>query len=184
MSRYYDCDYEDEDFPNQWAFYQKNAQAALKGKRGRKVLAELREALQALPEQRLISSALCTVDHERRGRAYVHRLDNGAVVDWGRRELDELVTEEGEGVCAVGALLWWRKVKAGVESVAAFEQLPTLMADDGGIEATAQRAADEAHVVYSLAWQLAYKNDETFEDMTPEQRHAAFIAWIDGELAS
>jgi hypothetical protein len=48
MSRFYDDGY-DEDFPNQAALWQANAQRALTGKRGRKALAELRDALLALP---------------------------------------------------------------------------------------------------------------------------------------
>ena len=36
-------------------------------------------------------------------------------------------------------------------------------------------------MAFTLAWELAYRNDETFRDKTPEERHAAFVAWIDGE---
>lgn len=41
--------------------WQRNARAALKSRRGRRALAEIREALLALPEKRLIEGALCTV---------------------------------------------------------------------------------------------------------------------------
>jgi hypothetical protein len=63
MSRYSDYDdYEGE--PEQVLAagrWERNARVALKGKRGRKALAELREALMALPERRLIEGAVCTV---------------------------------------------------------------------------------------------------------------------------
>lgn len=38
-------------------------------------------------------------------------------------------------------------------------------------------------MAFTLAWELAYRNDETFRDKTPEERHAAFVAWIDEQLA-
>lgn len=63
MSRF--SDYDDfEGEPEQilaMGRWQRNARAVLRSKRGRKALTELREALMALPEHRLIESALCTV---------------------------------------------------------------------------------------------------------------------------
>jgi hypothetical protein len=41
----------------------------------------------------------------------------------------------------------------------------------------------QAGLTYTLAWELAYRNDETYERMTPEERYTAFLAWIDRELA-
>ena len=180
MSRYYEGD-GDEDFNNQWELWRANADRALKGKRGRKVLAELREALLNLPEKKLINSALCTVNPEPRHRAFLtpHGYKVGQFADG---LLDEIVTEQGEGVCAVGAFLWWRKVKAGADPVEAFDQLPTLTEDDGGIEETAGYAAREAGIVYSLAWDLAYRNDETYQSATPEERYQQFMEWLDREL--
>ena len=45
-------------------------------------------------------------------------------------------------------------------------------------------AVSDAGLVYSLASNIAYKNDETFSRKTPEERWTAFVAWIDQELAS
>lgn len=187
MSRYYDGDYDEfaEDFPNQDAFWRANAERALKGKRGRRVLAELREALANLPEQRLISRALCTVNPDGRAPAPHPDAERHGWRNWAAEDFAEMVEEQGGGgVCAVGALLWWRKVKAGADPVEAFDQLPTLADFDGGdLSTTAALAASEANVVYSLAWQLAYRNDETFESCTPEERHRLFLAWLDEQLA-
>jgi hypothetical protein len=190
MSRYdgdYSFDY-DEPFPNAGALYAANAERALKGKRGRRVLAELREALLALPEKRLISSALCTVGA---GRRLQREIDEwGYLPAWRlkmtRDQFRELLAENNgeEGVCAVGALLWHRKVvKDGLSPEEAFDALPTLNTDEGGLEATAE-VAKEAGIVYSLAWQLAYRNDEMFDGMSPEERYDAFLAWLDQELAT
>lgn len=173
MSRYYDDDY-DERFPNEGAFWQANFERALKGKRGRQALRDLREALLALPQQRLIEGALCTVNADSR-----FPVDSG----WGRLERAEHVDEQGgEGVCAIGALLWHRKVKAGMDPAEAFDSLPTLPDSDSDLDETASLAARDAGLVYSVAWHLAYRNDETFEGMAPEERYTAFLAWINAEL--
>jgi hypothetical protein len=176
MSRYGD-DYDGDDFPNQSALWHANAERALKGKRGRKALADLREALLALPEPKLIEGALCTVNPEKRVAGLSER-------SWARRDLVERVRDDGtQGVCAIGALLWHRKVKAGMDPAEAFDSLPTLLDTDHDLDDTAVLAVRDAGLVYSLAWNLAYRNDETYERKTPEERHAAFLAWIDAELA-
>lgn len=183
MSRYNEGD-GDEDFNNQWAFYTANARRALKGKRGRKVLAELREALLALPEKRLIASAMCTVDVERRKAEHPdYEYDGRTIPNYTRESIEELVAEQGEGVCAVGAYLWHRNVKAGMDPAEAFAQLPTLPGDESDLSETAGLARS-AGVVFGLAWELAYRNDETFESSTPEERWVKFIAWIDAELGA
>lgn len=175
MSRYSDWD-DEEPYPNAWALWAQAGRNALKGKRGRQALTDLRDALLALPEKRLIASALCTVGSEQRREE-----EPG---DWSRQDFARLVAQQGEGVCAVGAYLWWRKVKAGTDPAEAFAQLPTLPDYDGAdLNATADLAASEAGMAFSLAWQLAFHNDETYRDCTPEQRYEKFLAWLDAELA-
>lgn len=176
MSRYYNDDGYDENFPNEAALWRANADRALKGKRGRKALAELREALLALPSPRLIAGALCTVDAAKR--------TEGIPSQWQQQEFAEIAEEEGEGVCAIGAYLWHRKVKAGMDPQEAFDSLPLIFGSDTGAVDTAQLAKEEAGMAFPLAWDIACENDETFGQKTPEERHAAFIAWIDRELAS
>lgn len=179
MSRFGDdYDYE-EQFQNQGELWAANAKRALKGKRGRKALAELREALLALPERRLISGALCTVGGMDRPGLPEPRERFGH--DFYREELAEKLKTEGEGVCAIGAFLWFKKVKAGADPQAAFDELPVLLDIDGGDYETAE-AGKAAGLTYTLAWQLAYRNDQTFDAMTPEERYDAFIAWIDEQL--
>lgn len=176
MSRYGDDGDYDEQFPNASALFTANADRALKGKRGRKALADLRDALLALPEPKLIEGALCTVNPEKRAEQIPGK--------WARMDFKERVEEDkGTGVCAIGALVWHRKVKAGMDPAEAFDSLPTLPDTECGLEDTAQLAVRDAGVAYSLAWMLAYRNDEQYEGMTPEKRYAAFLAWIDAELA-
>lgn len=49
---------EDEDFPGQFGLWQGNVQRSLRGKKGQAELRELKAALLALPEKRLIIGAL------------------------------------------------------------------------------------------------------------------------------
>lgn len=174
MSRYTDCDH--ESFPNAGALWQANAERALRGKRGRKVLTLLREALLNLPEKRLIEGALCTVGGETRqaGEAASCGFDG---------ELRESIEDNrGEGVCAVGAMLWWRKVKAGTDPDLAFAELPTLLGTEFDLHETAVLANQQAGVVLGLAAMLAYKNDETLAWCTPEERYTRYLAWLDTEM--
>ena len=213
MSRY--RDHGDDDSPEAilaYGWWQHNARAALRGKRGRKALAELREALLALPDKRLIAGALCTtadidtvlppITDEDVARdaadSAAWRAANdlppadASYIAWRaehlreerERERDEyarLVERQGHGVCGVGAYLWHRKVRDGMDPAEAFGSLPAVL--DGGdpLDETAG-LGQQAGLTYTLAWELAYRNDETYELRTPEQRYTAFLAWIDREL--
>jgi hypothetical protein len=176
MSRFEDYDYE-EQFPNQGEFWHANVQRALSGKRGKKALSEMREALFALPEKRLIAGALCTVGGvEQRARPNDPH-------GWYREDLAAKVESEGEGVCAIGAYLWFKKVKAGADPQAAFDELPTLLDSEGEGDLATADAGRAAGLTFTLAWTLASRNDSAFDDMTPEQRYSAFMKWLDEQLA-
>jgi hypothetical protein len=131
--------------------------------------------------KRLISRAMCTVGAEARADGYGP--GDGERTNWPRRDFDAMVTEQGEGVCAIGAYLWWQKVKEGTDPAEAFAALPTMAdVDDGDLYTTADLARRDAGVVFSLAWDLAYMNDEKFQRLSPEERWAKFMAWLDTEL--
>lgn len=211
MSRWREYDnYDDERAVLDQGRWECNARAALKGKRGRKALAELREALMALPEHRLIDSAVCTVggvdkrlpemtdaEVDRIRAEYLsNSLGDGGYADqWaeGRRQerveereaLAETIAKQGAGVCAMGAYLWYRRVKEGADPAEAFDAVPTVFDSDDGdpLEETAH-LGEAAGLTFTLAWELAYKNDETYGGLTPERRWEAFVAWIDAELAT
>jgi hypothetical protein len=86
---------------------------------------------------------------------------------------------QGEGVCAIGAYVWWQKVKAGMDPAEAFASVPI---GGEGAEDTVD-AGKAAGLTYTLAWELANMNDEQWGDLTPEQRHRTFLAFIDRQLA-
>lgn len=223
MSRY--VDHSDDDSPEMvlaHGRWERNARAVLRSKRGQAALRELREALMALPEHRLIEGALCTVgpveervpqftDEEMAAREASHaeyRAANGMepedeaarakFVAWytqrereGRLEQREAlardIERQGCGVCVNGALLWHRLVKGGMSADEAFSALPTLMTDEDGVDyldETARVTSNDAGIAYTLAWELAYRNDEIYRSCTPEQRWDKFIQFIDQQLAA
>lgn len=168
----------DEDFPGQGELWWANYARALKGKRGRKALAELREALLALPEKRLISGALSTVHLPQRLAA-----EGKDCTPWFLDEMTERVAREGEGVCAIGAYVWHQKVKAGMDPDEAFRSLPIVVDSEGGDLSMTAGVAKDAGMAFTLAYGLADRNDETYYSMTPETRYEAFMEWLDKELA-
>lgn len=207
MSRYRDGDDDDEFWALNHGRWQRNARAVLKSKRGRKALATLREALQALPDHRLIEGALCTVGGPERVPdvtdaeidAHIEELKLRRYwYTWSSREraadsiraerererqaIAKSAAEQGCGVCVNGALLWHLLVKDGKDPEAAFAALPSVTDALGDLAETARLAEQDAGIAYTLAWELAYRNDETYRQKTPEERYNAFLAWIEAEL--
>lgn len=190
---------------NTAGLWQGALKAALHSKRGRQALTDLREALMALPERRLIAGALCTVGLAERIEAMpatvvreitpYSRDENGKatfgpptpteVKNYERQSLIEFVDEnfdQPEGVCAVGAYVWWQKVKAGMDPATAFAELPVLPDTDSGEWETAEAGRD-AGLTERLAYHLAYLNDESLEGVTPEERWQRVVDHIDKVLA-
>jgi hypothetical protein len=214
MSRFTDNDGDDEFWMLDQGRWQHNYRQALKGKRGRQALRDLREALLALPEKRLIEGAVCTVggldgrapamadeefarrlaEHEAAWTASGRYLSpdyprKAAEIDREEREEDReklagVIERQGEGVCLIGAYLWHKNVKAGMDPGEAFAAVPAVFGETGDGDPLWETAglAAKAGLARTLAWELAYKNDETFGNMTPEQRYTASLAWIDAEL--
>lgn len=174
MSRYWD-DGNSDGMPAE--LWEANLSRALTGKRGQKALADLRAALMELPERRLISRALCTMN------AASLREELPESPPYVRRELDELVAEQGEGVCLVGAYVWYQEVRDGAEPAAAFAKLP-MLPDYGNDMHDTVVAGNRAGLTWTLAWDLAFRNDETWAGCTPGERWQKALDWIDSQLAS
>jgi hypothetical protein len=209
VSRFGEYDGDGEVMYNGGDLWTKRAQLALEGKRGRKALAELRDALMALPEKRLIARALCTVGGAERIRPEVEagrpidkwmeptHFDGSPkdepleerlarrqkAIDADVEDFAEVVEEQGEGVCAIGAYVWWQKVKAGMDPAAAFAALPTIADVEGGGDFETANIGKEHGLTYTLAWELASQNDDTWGSLTPERRYVSFLRWIDQQLA-
>jgi hypothetical protein len=167
MSRFEEWD-GDDDERHLSVMWMGRAKMALHSKRGRAALLDLREALLALPEHRLIESALCRP----------------------KIEDDQVV---GGEVCVIGAYLWHQKVKAGLDPAAAFAELPTLevSADDDYVDWDEQpgyqtaKAGEQAGLTFTLAYELASHNDDGISvAATPEQRWRDMVAYVDRLLAA
>lgn len=172
MSRVGDGDY-DEEYPNSWALWQHNVRQVMNGKRGQKALAELREALLALPEKRLVANALSTAG--KRGTE--------PASGWYADNQRQLLQEQGEGVCAVGAFAWHQRVKAGEDPREAMAALP-LNPDYNGDPGLTVEIGKQAGMSGVLAWVVMSENDDTLADLTPEDRYGAMLRWLDEKLAT
>jgi hypothetical protein len=180
-------DSDEEGWPNQGEFWWANAQRALKGKRGRKALAELREALLMLPEKRLVAGAISTATLKAEADA-----EPDTLTDWQGKTgpniykaqaLTKCATE-GIGVCAVGAYLLRKRVLATGEPVeVAMAALPSgTDIYDTALDDTV-RIAKRAGITQHLGCLLVQRNCEQYRTCTPEERYDRFFAWIDTELA-
>lgn len=139
MSRF---EYLDDEDGLPWGMWEAIVSRALGGQRGQRALAEMEEALLALPEQKLIEGALAN----------------------------------DEGVCGIGALIAHKRAKRdGIEMAAAMADMPR--GEDGGIYETAY-AGQAAGLKWTVAWHMAYLNDETFHEATPEERYEKMLAWL------
>ena len=147
--------------------FEANAKRALKGRKGQAVLKELEEALVALPEKRLISGTFADITVKQEpGKSIYERI-------------------EGE-VCTMGCLLVHRKMtkhcrQRGQALLEAVNEV-TCDPDDGGSEAI-QQAAGALNLVYPLAYELAYQNDEMGDhEETPEKRYERILKWVRSQI--
>lgn len=185
MSRTSEGDDYDQQFANEGAFWRHRAHLALRGRKGRKALADLREALLALPEKRLISDAMSTVGKHPGPRPPLPGPDATPAERYavmGQDEQRELVEEQGEGMCTVAAYVWHQRVKAGVDPDQAMRDLPLAPSYDSG-EWETQSLGEGAGLSQYVAWRLMSLNDDSFETKTPEERYSAVLAWVDKQLA-
>jgi hypothetical protein len=96
---------------------------------------------------------------------------------------DEVARNNGCGVCLIGAYLWYLKVLDGMDPAEAFDALPTILGtEDGGLDETADYVVQVADIARTMAWELAFLNDERFGEQTPEGRWQAIAGWLDGML--
>jgi len=170
MSRVGDYD-GDEYFPNQWALWQRSFELAKNSKRGLKALEDIRAALLALPQKRLISRALCTVG---KAEELADEPDR-----YGER--GELL-EQGEGVCVVGAYAWYKRVEGGMTADEAFRSLPLGPDyDDPSVTVT---EGTKAGLRETLGWWLMQINDDRFEGTDPEARYRGVLQFIEDQIAA
>lgn len=187
-----DFDGENE-YNNQGELWWANVRRSLGGKKGRKSLAELRDALQHLPSRRLTEGVLCRIFGEDDIDGDLDPIEQVAVpagqigwledprpdetIDWRQVKPGQDVRAD---VCIVGAYIWWKRVQRGEDPAKVFQSLDGAAEDD--LHETAYQGA-RAGLSYTLAWALGYKNDDDYA-VSEEDRYQRFIEWIDRQLAA
>lgn len=140
-----------------WEMTEYNLKRHLATEKGKAKLREFRDALLAMPDHRLITS--------------------------------NLATKEGE-VCAIGAYAAYKRVQQGTDWPHAVELIRELYQPDSQwgwqIEIDAFETQDvgvrECGLTRTLAWLLAYQNDETYGYDSPEDRWQKTLAWVSRQL--
>lgn len=174
MSRFdNDGDYEDS-IP--WDRWEQIVSNALGGKRGQAALAEIEEALVALPEAKLIEGHLATKDSVCTiGALVAHKRAKRDGTDIATASEAMAVVkpcmcghspaEHAGGHCT--ALRW-----GGGECYCDEFEQDTEEAHDTASAGQAEGLA------WSVAWHLAYLNDEQMGGLAPEERYRKMLAWV------
>lgn len=189
MSRFSD-DWDGPDFNNQAELWEMALFRAINGKRGQRALRELEQALLELPEPRLISGHLaangqvCAV-----GAMIVHeQMKRGKTRDEALERIsDEIyvctcghdLKHHQAGPCSmcVTHSLHYTRIE-GWTACQSFMPDLDYPSNDDMADHTASAGRSMAGLAYTLAWQLAYVNDEECEGATPEHRYEKVLAWV------
>lgn len=147
--------------------------SAIRGRRGQAFLRDVAEAMDAMPEKRLIAQDLIRAEPppsdltrwifaatqesvEVPGRRY-----------WGDQSVSVLWPRDGAGVCAIGSL----GVRRGVE-------MRTLDPED------AETVGSTFDIATPLAREVVFQNDDggPWKGETAEQRWTRMRKWVDGKI--
>lgn len=179
---------DEEEFAGQWSLQDANMRRVITGKRGQKVLREMRESLMAMPMKRLITSMLamngevCVL-----GSLLVHREHTDWITaqkhiqgiygppceDCDHTEsahnsdgCTECITEHDEA-----------RIGGSPDMCQAFKP-DTNASDTTDIRGLSQ----EYHISQSLVWRLVELNDEVYAHLTPEDRYTKVLAWVERHI--
>lgn len=187
MSRFYEGDDYDEEY--YWLAvgrWEGNLRRAINGRKGQRALRELREALLALPERRLIAGELATPEGE--------VCTVGALVAYRRARKSGLSIEEAAKAVALDDPEPWEGYERDPETgdytvdvtppwvrLDAGQAWKKQHGEDQGEEHTIE-AGKAAGLVHTLAWQLGWLNDVEWSHLTPEQRWERCLRWVESNI--
>lgn len=176
MSRFGDSD--GEGVP--WEMWNTIVSRALGGRRGQEALAELEAALLELPAPRLVEGhlaadgAVCAVGaFVAHRRAQKEGVDIATVIDAMAAGLS-CWCGHGRGAHEGGRCSGTRRVWRGEDRPCSCDCYEPET-EDAFETANAGRAAG---MTYSVAWHLAWLNDEEWADASPEERYERMLAWV------
>lgn len=176
MSRF---DYDGNGEGISWEMWERVVSNALGGKRGQQALAEMEDALVALPQPRLIHGhlaahgAVCAVGaliaHK---KAKAEGIDIAAVID----AMNTGITCWcGHGEDAHGAEVGCTRPHRFKEGERCGCKVYEVDPEDA-VE-TAE-AGQKVGLTFTVAWHLAWLNDDQFRSATPEDRYTQMLAWV------
>jgi hypothetical protein len=195
---------EDEDYPGQFELFRANVRRSVRSKAGQAALRDLREALLALPNKRLVAHYLakdgdvCTTGAlvlKRRSEAEAKPFEALAAEMSAETEgrascecyHERRAHKDGTGACSE-CIRWHAEVAAmpeetrfsiGREPCEAFEDGNWGDEDEEGIP---EAEAVAVGVPKLVAWRLVELNDMDLDRETPEERYAKVLAWVEKRL--
>lgn len=146
--------------------------SAIRGKRGQAFLRELRDALDAMPEKRLVSGAFRRNEPE----IVPKTVWTG---DWRNKRKEIVNIERPCGVCTLGSVL----VARGTDD-ARLGELNEAIEDSYGSELS-EIVAKEVGIAPALAAEVMYMNDEYTHDPdkeSPEDRWQRIRDWVEKQI--
>lgn len=193
MSRFPEGDEYDPLAQGRW---EANVERSIKGRKGQKALRDLRDALLAMPEKRLIADEFATPDGEvcavGAAVAYKRALTKGVTITEAAKELAGEDPDSWDGYTKnpetgryekqVEAVRYDRETRSMVPTGEWFTEY--RYHDDDPADYTAGRGHAEAGFSYTLAWHIGWQNDDGWGHLTPEQRWEKCLAWVERRLVA
>lgn len=161
-----------------WPLWETIVSNALGGRKGQQALADLEQALLALPEPKLINGHLAA-------EGSVCAI--GALVAYKRAERESVDLASIIDAMSAGVQCWCGHTRdKHVEGKCSGRYDNEKPCDCEGYEIDEDYesswetvdAGTKVGLAGSIAWHLAYMNDETMWGATPEERHALMLAWV------
>lgn len=119
-----------------------------------------------------------------RGQRLLRELEAALLAMPDRRLAEGAIARDGM-VCAVGAYVAMRRVNEGAswgQAIAALEAERGDGEDDDDL--AAMWLGESLGMARTIAWELAFANDESYGGMMPEARHAAILRWVRRHIAT
>lgn len=191
MSRFPEGDEYDPLAQGRW---EANVVRSIKGRKGQKALRDLRDALLAMPEKRLIRDDFATPDGEvcavGAAVAYQRAQAKGVTITEAARELAAEDPDPWDGYTKNPETGRYEKQVERVRYDAATRSMvptgkfftETRYHDDDPADYTASRGKVEAGFSWTLAWQIGWQNDEGWGHLSPEQRWQKCLKWVESKL--
>lgn len=128
-------------------------------------------------QQALYAQATKNALKGKRGQAALKELEEALLALPDKALIEgQLFSEENGGVCAVGAMVVHRKMKEGMTRQEAIEWLSKRYGDD--YHSTIECGKDTLGLLYCVASEFAYVNDEEACASTPEERYDIVLKWV------